>query len=100
MKAEALLRKGNAADAANLVNQVRKARGLADVTTLTEDKLLDERGKELYYEGWRRNDLIRFGKFNNPVINRTAASPFTRQLFPIPQKELEINPLLRQNAGY
>jgi starch-binding outer membrane protein, SusD/RagB family len=83
-----------------LVNQVRKARGLADLATLTETNLLAERGHELYYEGWRRNDLIRFGKFNNPVINRATASPLTRRLFPIPQKELAINPLLKQNEGY
>jgi starch-binding outer membrane protein, SusD/RagB family len=100
MKAEALWRKGNATGAALLVNQVRKARGLADLATLTETNLLAERGHELYYEGWRRNDLIRFGKFNNPVINRATASPLTRRLFPIPQKEIDINPLLKQNEGY
>ena len=100
MKAEALLRKGDAAGATAIVNQVRKARGLADGVTVTEATMLDERGKELYYEGWRRNDMIRFGKFNAPVINRPTASPVTRQLYPIPQKEIEINPLLRQNAGY
>jgi hypothetical protein len=100
MKAEALLRKGNAAGAATLVNQVRKARGVADLAAITESNLLDERGRELYYEGWRRNDMIRFGKFNAPVINRTATTSPTRQLYPIPQKELEINSNLRQNAGY
>jgi starch-binding outer membrane protein, SusD/RagB family len=100
MKAEALWRKGNAAGATPLVNQVRKARGLADLATITEKNLLAERGHELYYEGWRRNDLIRFGKFNDPVVNRETASPLTRRLFPIPQKELTINPLLKQNEGY
>ncbi len=100
MKAEALLRKNDAAGAATLVNQVRKARGVADMASVDEAKLLDERGRELYYEGWRRNDLIRFGKFNAPVTNRATASPVTRQLYPIPQKEIEINPLLKQNGGY
>jgi starch-binding outer membrane protein, SusD/RagB family len=100
MKAEALLRKGSAAEGLTLVNQVRTARGLKALTTLTEANLLAERGFELYYEGWRRNDLIRFNKFNDPVINRSTASPATRRLFPIPQKEIEINPLLKQNEGY
>jgi starch-binding outer membrane protein, SusD/RagB family len=100
MKAEALLRKGDAAGAATLVNQVRTARGVAALTPITEANLLEERGRELYYEGWRRNDMIRFGKFNAPVTNRTATTPVTRQLYPIPQKEIEINPNLKQNAGY
>ena len=100
MKAEALLRKSDAAGAATLVNQVRTARGVAALATITEANLLDERGRELYYEGWRRNDMIRFGKFNAPVTNRAAATPATRQLYPIPQKEIEINLNLKQNAGY
>lgn len=100
MKAEALWRKGNATEALSFVNKVRKVRGVADLTTLTEKNLLAERGRELYYEGWRRNDLIRFGKFNDPVINREIASPLTRRLFPIPQKEIANNPLLKQNEGY
>ncbi len=100
MKAEALLRKGNAADGLALVNQIRTARGLKALATLTETSLLAERGHELYNEGWRRNDLVRFNKFNDPVVNRSTASPATRRLFPIPQKEVEINPQLKQNEGY
>jgi hypothetical protein len=100
MKAEALFRKGNTSDAIMHVNQVRKARGLKDLATLTNETLLDERGKEFYYEGWRRNDLIRFEKFNDPVQNRPNASPVTRRLFPIPPDELGKNPLLKQNEGY
>jgi hypothetical protein len=100
MKAEALWRKGNVASAIPIVNQVRKARGLTDISAITEANLLAERGHELYYEGWRRNDLIRFGKFNDPVINREVASPLTRRLFPIPMNEIVNNPLLKQNEGY
>ncbi|WP_304237058.1 RagB/SusD family nutrient uptake outer membrane protein [Jiulongibacter sediminis] len=100
MKAEALLRKGNASEGLTIVNQVRAARGLAAASALTEASLLAERGHEFYFEGWRRNDLIRFDKFNDPVINRSSASPVTRRLFPIPQKEIEINPNLTQNDGY
>jgi starch-binding outer membrane protein, SusD/RagB family len=100
MKAEALLRKGDAAAGLTIVNQIRTARGLKTLATLTEANLLAERGHELYNEGWRRNDLVRFNKFNDPVINRSAASPATRRIFPIPQKEVEINPQLTQNEGY
>lgn len=100
MKAEALLRKGSATAGLVIVNQVRATRGLTPLATLTEVNLLAERGHELYFEGWRRNDLIRFNKFNDPVINRTATTAVSKRLFPIPQKEIEINPLLTQNEGY
>ena len=46
------------------------------------------------------NDQIRFGTFANPVDNRTTASPAYRVVFPIPQRELEINSNLKQNYGY
>lgn len=100
MKAEALLRSGNAAGGLTIVNQIRSARGLTALASLTETNLLAERGKELYWEGWRRNDLVRFGQFNAPNETRPSASPASRNLFPIPQKELEINPALTQNDGY
>ncbi|MFN8430981.1 MAG: RagB/SusD family nutrient uptake outer membrane protein [Spirosomataceae bacterium] len=100
MKAEALLRKGDKAGALTLVNQVRTARGAKAFTEVTEANLLAERGREFYWEGWRRNDQIRFGKFNDPVVNRDKKSDGYRVLYPIPQKEIEINPNLKQNAGY
>ncbi|MCU0469736.1 MAG: RagB/SusD family nutrient uptake outer membrane protein [Arcicella sp.] len=100
MKAEALFRSGNAATALSMINTLRTARGSRALTTLTEADILAERGRELYWEGWRRNDQIRFGKFSDPVQNRSSASPAFRVVFPIPQRELEINPNLKQNFGY
>lgn len=100
MKAEALHRSGSSTAGLAIVNQVRTARGLKALAALTDDNLLAERGHELYWEGWRRNDQVRFGKFNAPVVNRTAASPAFRVVYPIPQKEIEINPALTQNEGY
>lgn len=100
MKAEAMHRSGNSAAALTMVNALRTARGATALATLTDAALLAERGRELYWEGWRRNDQIRFGKFNDPVQNRTTASPAFRVVFPIPQKELEINANLKQNFGY
>ena len=100
MKAEAMHRSGNSAGALTMVNTLRVARGATALASLTDANLLAERGRELYWEGWRRNDQIRFGKFNAPVQNRTAVSPDFRVVFPIPQKELEINANLKQNFGY
>jgi hypothetical protein len=100
MKAEALFRGGSSASALTIINNIRTARGVKALTALTEADILAERGREMYWEGWRRNDQIRFGTFSTPVQNRTSASPAYRVVFPIPQKELEINPNLKQNVGY
>ncbi len=100
MKAEALFRGGNTSGALTIVNSLRTTRGVDALATLTEASLLAERGRELYWEGWRRNDQIRFGKFLAPVDNRAATSPDYRVVFPIPQRELEVNPNLTQNFGY
>ncbi len=99
MKAEALLRNGNEGDARTIVNQIRTKRGVAGLGTLTLDNLLDERGFELYYEGYRRQDLIRFGKFLNAWTEKPASGQ-ERLLFPIPNQALAVNPNLEQNPGY
>jgi starch-binding outer membrane protein, SusD/RagB family len=101
MKAEAILRGGTAAQTAvELVNQVRANRGVTALTTLTEADLLAERGRELYWEGWRRNDQIRFGTFLNPMDQKPAQSPAHVVVYPIPQRALDTNPNLKQNFGY
>lgn len=119
MYAEATLRNGggNQATALDYVNQLRRrgygldpktASTAADVTSLTEDFLLAERQRELYWEGYRRTDLIRFGKYTGgsylwPFKNGVAAGaslPETRALFPLPLTDLTINSNLRQNPGY
>jgi hypothetical protein len=61
---------------------------------------LAERSRELYLEGWRRNDMIRFGVFNKPVQERATESDPTRVIFPIPSIALSSNPNLKQNPGY
>ena len=107
MKAEALLRKGNAAGALTIMNQIRATRGATALASATVDNLLEERGRELYWEGWRRNDLIRFGKFLQPLkpaAGLTSTRPTTsepyRLLFAIPNQQLAVNPNLVQNPGY
>lgn len=99
MKAEALLRLGQEADARDIVNDIRAKRGVADLGTLTLDNLLDERGFELYWEGHRRTDLIRFGKFLDAWTEKPASGN-ERLLFPIPSSQLAVNPNLKQNPGY
>jgi starch-binding outer membrane protein, SusD/RagB family len=109
MKAEAILRGGTGTatgsyggTALSIVNYVRtqSARNASALASLSLDQLSDERGRELYWEGWRRMDLIRFGKFNAPTNIRSAASASTRNLFPIPAQQVAVNPNLTQNPGY
>jgi hypothetical protein len=62
--------------------------------------MLLERGHELYYEGCRRTDQIRFGTFNDPVDQRSSKSAAFRVVYPIPQRAVDTNPNLAQNKGY
>ena len=102
MKAEAILRGGTDPDGQTpleLVNEIRGKRGVPDLTSIDLDVLLDERGFELYWEGHRRQDLIRFGKFLDSYANKPASGP-ERLLFAIPSTALAVNPNLTQNPGY
>ena len=99
MKAEALLRTGRAAEALVLVNSIRVKRKATPMVSVNLDQLLDERGREMYWEGWRRNDLIRFGKFLQPWQEKAQSNP-RNLLFPIPSDQLAVNSNLTQNPGY
>lgn len=97
MKAEALMRlNGGVAnqEALDAVNEVRKRTGLADYTfaTLTLDELLAERGRELAWEGHRRQDLIRFGKFTTGMWEFMGTRSANRAIFPIPRWVQDDNP--------
>jgi len=100
MKAEVMVRLGNAAGAAEFFNMVRTRAGVAAIAAPTLNDLLDERARELYAEGYRRNDLIRFDKFLEERWGKPAASPETAILWPIPQTQIDNNPNLQQNPGY
>lgn len=107
MKAECLLRLGREPEARAIVNECRK-RNFANYDTskqiqlLTLDELLAERGRELVVEGWRRNDLIRFGKYTGTFDFKTKKDPDDNHtlLFPIPQQVIDNNPEIVQNPGY
>jgi starch-binding outer membrane protein, SusD/RagB family len=101
MKAEAILRGGSDAETPlAIVNGIRAKRGVGALGDISLTALLAERGRELYLEGWRRNDMVRFGVFNEPVNERPSKSAGTAVVFPIPLIALSSNPNLTQNAGY
>lgn len=109
MKAEAILRGGTSSTNAGgygttavaLVNSVRThpSRSASVLASVTIDQLLDERARELYLESWRKQDLIRFGKFLNAWQEKAASDP-KYLLFPIPNGQLAANPNLTQNPGH
>jgi hypothetical protein len=114
--AEAVLRGGTGGDAGTALTLVNKLRERAyggtsgDITAaqLTLDFMLDERGRELYWEGFRRTDLIRFGLFTGGdylwdwkgnVQNGTPTDAHLN-IFPLPASDLQLNSNLIQNPGY
>jgi hypothetical protein len=113
MRAEALHKLGNDVSAIVDVNAVRtraygNTSGNITAAQLTDQFLLNERGKEFYYEAQRRTDLIRFGKFTDGnynwawkggVIGGTNTGKHMN-LFPIPGDEVSANPNIKQNPGY
>jgi len=103
MKAEAILRGGNATlgqTALSLVNDLRANRTTAAAwTSVTLDDLYKERAREFAYETWRRNDMIRFGKYEGKWGFKKDASVY-RRIFPIPTGVMIKNPKLVQNPGY
>jgi starch-binding outer membrane protein, SusD/RagB family len=100
IKAEALVRSGKAADALPIVNAVRKRSALPELKSIDLDGIYAERTHEMFWEGVRRQDQIRFGKFTKGYTNKKDESNAKVLLFPIPTNQLASNPKLKQNAGY
>jgi hypothetical protein len=111
MVAEAYLRQAtpNNASALTLINSLRGIRNatlwsgtvvLANASNVADpNTLLAERGRELYWESWRRQDLIRFGVYLKPWALKPTDDP-KNLLYPIPSDQLIANPNLKQNPGY
>ncbi len=97
-KAEALVRSGSSGDTE--VNLVRARAGLDALTSVTADDIYWERGHELLWEGFRRQDQIRHGTFLDAWTLKEPSDGPHRKLFPIPQTQLDANPNLIQNPGY
>ncbi|MBP6978388.1 MAG: RagB/SusD family nutrient uptake outer membrane protein [Lentimicrobiaceae bacterium] len=101
MKAELLLRTGgNSGEALDLVNQVRARASATALNAVTLDDILAERARELFAEGHRRSDLIRFGKYYDTRWEKPDVSPEYVKLWPIPESQINANSNLIQNPGY
>lgn len=97
------------ADALKYVKDLRDRAGVSMPSEVNLEWLLDERAREFMWEGHRRVDLIRFGKFtdvNYPwtlkggLMNGKIALPSYKTIFPIIQSDLSSNSNLVQNEGY
>jgi len=100
MKSEAKVRNGENGD--RELNMVRE-RVNAPLRVATPENILDERLLELAWEGWRRQDMIRFGKYHKAYGQRPQLPGEENRyttVFPIPKELLELNPNLTQNKGY
>ena len=108
-RAEAKLRMGDVAGALEDINTLRTSRNArpdqtpAALDNIDLERLYDERGFELYWEGHRRNDQIRFGKYEDTWTEKTSTSS-DKRLFPIPQSAIDgasnLEGFLNQNQGY
>ena len=111
MLAESAYRNGDQGTALNYINMLReRAYGNSNnnMSSISLDDILDERSRELAWEGSRRTDLIRFGKFTSgdyvwPFKGGDVSGIGTSshlELYPIPTSDLILNPNLTQNPGY
>jgi starch-binding outer membrane protein, SusD/RagB family len=114
--AEAVLRGGTGGDAATALNYINLIRtraygntnGNIGAASLNTDFILAERGRELYWEGHRRTDLIRYGLLTTGTylwpwkggVSSGTAVDSKYNIFPIPATNITANPGLTQNAGY
>lgn len=100
MKSEAKVRNGESGD--EEMNAVRSRVGMPSLSA-TLDNILNERLLELVWEGWRRQDMIRFGTYCKQYDIHTPSEADKKgytTVFPIPEKVRELNPNLKQNPGY
>ncbi|NNF33024.1 MAG: RagB/SusD family nutrient uptake outer membrane protein [Saprospiraceae bacterium] len=99
MKAEAMFRLQQPG-ALEHFNELRELRGAPLISNLNDEVFLAERGYEFYWEGHRRTDMVRFGKFTSGIWKFKDQSDDFRNVFPIPRSALSINENLSQNPGY
>ncbi|KQW99568.1 RagB/SusD family nutrient uptake outer membrane protein [Flavobacterium sp. Root420] len=108
MRAEAYFRKGSTGLAMDDLNKLRTSRKRESLyasapgkalTSLDAAQLYKEIGFELYWELYRRPQMIRFGKFDLPGTAKAASQPF-RRVFPIPQSTIDVTKEFKQNQGY
>ena len=113
LSAEAELRLGNADKALEKVNMIRNRAGAEPFAEVTPQILIDERGRELAWEVPRRQDLVRYGLYTLPtmdkfvgVVHHAVANDYEydntgwRTVFPIPFNQLQLNTQYTQNVGW
>jgi len=109
MKAEAISRGGTGTpagiygdNATAIVNAIRtdSSRRASPISLVTLDSLYDERGREMWWEGWRRQDMIRFKTFLSPFQQKEYVSDPKYLLFPIPYDQVLLDSNYKQNPGY
>lgn len=118
--AESILRNGAGGDASLALSYINKIRGRAYASDpastvgniagsqLTLDFIIDERARELYWEGFRRTDLVRYNRFTESSylwpwkggVGSGTGVPSFRKIFPIPSRDINTNLNLVQNPGY
>lgn len=109
IRIEANFKQGNTGDALTEINALRTARGASALDAITMDDIMDERARELAWEGHRTFDLFRNGMTMvrdqcNTGIEVQApctiepSNPLTVK--PIPQREIDVNQNMVQNPGY
>jgi starch-binding outer membrane protein, SusD/RagB family len=112
--AEAVLRGGNGGDNATAIGNINKLRTRAygnasgNIASMNLDFVLDERARELHWEGFRRTDLIRYGRFTDASylwpwkggVKTGRGVPDNLRIFPLPSTDVVANPNLVQNPGY
>ncbi len=111
MYAEAVERGGQGGDKLTAIGYINDLRERAEMGTISDyntDFILDERGRELYWECHRRTDLVRYGLFTGNQylwpwkgnVQEGIGTDSKYNLFPIPSSDLGANPNLTQNTGY
>ena len=96
---------------AGYINALRQRANAVTRSSYTTDQILDERSRELYFEGFRRTDLIRYGYFGGDKSGQYlwdwkagsqngASFASFRNVFAIPAEDMNANPNLEQNTGY
>lgn len=99
IKAEALWRLGQETEALSLINQIRSRAGQLPLVEMTAKDWVDELGREFFFEGKRRTDLIRWGTFFDGWWEKDQSEE-CKYVFPVPQRQLDQYPILNQNPCY
>ena len=111
-EADARLNGGTtSASGTNYINALRQRAHTTTTSSYTLDQILDERARELYFEGYRRTDLVRYGYFGGDRSGQYlwewksgaengASIPAFRNIYALPDEDMNANPNLVQNPGY